>query len=311
MKKISLVIPFFNEEKTVESFFKEIRNTIKSNENKGKKIDFEFLCIDDGSIDNTLKKLIDESVNDQRIKIIEFSRNFGKEAALTAGIDEATGDAIIPIDSDLQDPPELIFSMIEQWEKGYEVVLAKRENRESDSFLKKNTAELFYKIHNYISPIKIPRNVGDFRLLDRLVVDSLKRLPENQRFMKGLFAWIGFKTCTITYTRPKRIEGHTKFNGIKLINLAVEGITSFSTAPLRFFSYIGLSGIFITSIYAIVIILRTLILGVDIPGYASLIICVLFFGNLQLIGIGIIGEYLGRTYIESKKRPIYIIRKKY
>ena len=308
MKTISLIIPFFNEEESVESFFNEINMVVSKIDID---INFEFICVDDGSTDDTIEKLIFNQKNDQRIKVIELSRNFGKEAALTAGIYESSGDAIIPIDADLQDPPELISQMIEKWLQGYEVVLAKRENRELDSFFKRITANFFYKIHNNLSTIKIPSNVGDFRLLDKSVVQELKKLPENQRFMKGLFAWVGFKSTTIYYTRTPRAKGRTKLSSLKLINLAIEGITSFSTAPLRIFSYLGFFGVTITSLYACIILFQYFLYGIPVKGYTSIMISVLFLGNLQLMGIGILGEYLGRTYIESKRRPIYIIRKIY
>jgi glycosyltransferase involved in cell wall biosynthesis len=267
--------------------------------------------VDDGSCDDTLAKLIEIDEQDAHFRVIEFSRNFGKESALTAGIDNAKGDAVIPIDADLQDPPELIPLMIQEWQSGAEVVLARRTDRSSDSFLKRKTAETFYRLHNRISRIKIPENVGDFRLMDRVVVDAIKQLPEHQRFMKGLFAWVGFKTVVVDYRRNSRAMGTTKFTGWKLWNFALEGITSFSTAPLKVWSYIGGIGAIITFVYAIFIILRTLIYGVDLPGYASLLVAVVFFGSLQLIGIGVLGEYMGRVYLESKRRPTYIIRRHY
>lgn len=274
-------------------------------------INFEVICVDDGSTDSTLHELIQLTNKDSRFKVIELSRNFGKEAALTAGIDNANGDAIIPLDADLQDPPELIPELIIEWQKGMEVVLARRKQRNSDSFFKRKSAELFYKFHNRLSSIKLPENVGDFRLIDRVVVDALKQLPEQQRFMKGLFAWVGFKTSTIEYTRNVRASGKSKFSGWKLWNFALEGITSFSTAPLKFWSYIGGISAFLTFCYATFIILRTLIYGIDVPGYASLLVAILFFGSLQLIGIGMLGEYIGRIYMESKNRPLYLIRKHY
>lgn len=308
MKTISLVIPFFNEMETIPLFFNEIRDVVESIPAEFGELEFEFLCIDDGSSDRTLEMLIEESKKDSRINIIEFSRNFGKEAALTAGIEGAIGDAVIPIDSDLQDPPSLIIEMIHWWMQGYQVVLAKRENRESDSFFKRMTAEIFYRVHNYTSAIKIPRNVGDFRLMDRCVIDALKLYPENQRFMKGIFASVGFKTKVVGYVRQKRTEGSSKFNGLKLINFAVEGITSFSTMPLRVFSYVGVLGMVLTSIYAGVILYKAVIHDIPVPGYASLALSILFFGNIQILGIGILGEYIGRIYMESKRRPIYIIK---
>ena len=306
-KQISIIVPFYNEGEGIDYFYEAICPIF----NQIPDMDFEVVCIDDGSRDDTLKKLILVAEKDPRFHVIELSRNFGKEAALTAGIDEATGDAVIPMDADLQDPPELILEMIKEWSKGAEIVLARRSDRSSDSFLKRKTAEFFYRFHNRLSTIQIPENVGDFRLMDRIAVDALKQLPEQQRFMKGLFAWVGFKTVTLDYTRNPRIAGTTKFSGWKLWNFALEGITSFSTAPLKFWSYIGGLGALVTFIYAVFIISRTLIHGVDIPGYASLLVAVLFFGSLQLISIGMLGEYIGRIYMETKNRPLYLIRKHY
>ena len=306
-KKISIVTPFYNEEAAVDYFYDALLPIFDQIE----RMEFEVICIDDGSRDATLKKLISKSEKDSRFRVIELSRNFGKEAALTAGIDAATGDAVIPIDADLQDPPELIPEMIKEWLNGAEVVLARRVDRSSDSFLKRKTAEIFYRFHNSLSTIQIPENVGDFRLMDRIAVDALKQLPEQHRFMKGLFAWIGFKTVTLDYSRQPRVAGSTKFSGWKLWNFALEGITGFSTAPLKFWSYLGGIGALVTFSYAILIILRTLIYGVDIPGYASLLVVVLFFGSLQLISVGMLGEYIGRIYMETKHRPLYLIRKEY
>jgi glycosyltransferase involved in cell wall biosynthesis len=306
-KLVSIVVPFYNEGEGVEYFYQAIYPIFDQVPN----VDFELVCVDDGSHDDTLIKLIALIERDTRIHVVELSRNFGKEAALTAGIDAAQGDAIIPIDADLQDPPELIPTLICEWKKGAEVVLARRTDRSSDSFLKRKTAEMFYKFHGRISHIKIPENVGDFRLMDRIVVDALKQLPERQRFMKGLFAWIGFKTTTVDYARNPRTVGTTKFSGWKLWNLAIEGITSFSVAPLKLWTYIGSAGATLTLFYAAFIILRTLISGVDIPGYASLLVAILFFGSLQLISVGLLGEYMGRIYMETKQRPIYLVRKHY
>jgi len=305
--KISIVAPFFNEGDGVDMFYEAIRPVLDSMPD----VDFEVVCVDDGSRDETLGKLILVSERDARFRVIELSRNFGKEAALTAGVDAATGDAVIPIDADLQDPPELIPKMIGEWARGAEVVLARRIDRSSDSFLKRKTAEGFYRLHNRLSTTQIPENVGDFRLIDRVVVDALKQLPERHRFMKGLFAWVGFKTVTLDYARNPRVAGSTKFSGWKLWNFALEGITSFSAAPLKFWSYIGGIGALVTFSYAVFIIARTLLYGVDVPGYASLLVAVLFFGSLQLIGLGMLGEYIGRIYIESKNRPLYLIRKQY
>lgn len=303
-KLVSLVVPFYNESDGISLFYDAVTDVFSSISG----FDLEVICVDDGSRDDTLDKLVGLIGRDPRFKVIELSRNFGKEAALTAGIDAARGDAVIPFDADLQDPPEMIPRLIEQWAKGAEVVLARRADRSSDAFLKQKTAEFFYKVHNSLSSIKIPDNVGDFRLMDRVAVDALKRLPERQRFMKGLFAWVGYKTVIVDYSRNARAAGTTKFSGWKLWNFAVEGITSFSTVPLRVWTYIGGVGALLTIIYALIIILRTLILGIDLPGYASLLVSILFFGSLQLIGIGVLGEYLGRIYMENKQRPIYLVR---
>lgn len=272
---------------------------------------FEIVCVNDGSKDKTLEILKKYAKSDKRIRIIDFSRNFGKEAALTAALDYSRGDAVIPIDADLQDPPELIQSMIEKWHEDYEVVLAKRIDRLSDSWLKRLSASMFYRTHNLISQPHIPENVGDFRLIDRRVVEALGKLKETHRFMKGIFAWIGFKTFTINYTRTTRAAGKTKFNAWRLWKLAIEGITSFSTAPLTIWFYLGCFIACMSFLYGIDIAVKTVIFGIDLPGYASLVCLILLFGGLQLIGIGILGEYLGRTYIESKRRPVYIVRKVY
>lgn len=304
---VSIVAPFYNEDEGVEDFYQAILSVIGGIQN----IRFEVVCVDDGSTDHTLLKLVDITQRDSRFQVIELSRNFGKEAALTAGIDAACGDAVIPIDADLQDPPELIAALISEWKKGADVVLAHRTDRSSDTFMKRKTAEFFYRIHNRLSSVKIPENVGDFRLMDRAAVDALKQLPERQRFMKGLFAWIGFKTVTVDYSRNPRLSGVTKFSGWKLWNFALEGISSFSTAPLKIWTYIGAIGTIASFIYASAIIIRTLIYGIDLPGYASLLVIVLFFGSLQLISVGILGEYIGRIYLETKQRPTYLVRRHY
>ena len=249
--------------------------------------------------------------HNSEIRIVDLSRNFGKEAALTAGLNTASGDVVVPIDVDLQDPPELILQMIEKWREGYDVVVGKRINRDSDTWAKRKSAAWFYRLHNKISEPKIPENVGDFRLMDRSVVEALNTLPESRRFMKGLFAWVGFKTAIVEYARPERVAGTTKFNGWRLWNFALEGITSFSTDPLRIWLYLGGMVAFISLLFSIFIVLKVLIYGTDIPGYASVVVFVTFLGGLQLIGIGIIGEYLGRAYIESKRRPIYFVRRVY
>ncbi|WP_299979380.1 glycosyltransferase family 2 protein [Desulfobacula sp.] len=299
---ISIVCPFYNEEDMVNAFMKEIFVVLESISRP-----FEIVCVNDGSSDNTLEKLLKEQETRENIKIINLSRNFGKEAALTAGLDFARGEAIIPIDADLQDPPALIKEFIAYWDKGYDVVLAKRTDRSTDSFGKRMTAQLFYKVHNKISSTQIPENAGDFRLVTRKVISAIQELPENQRFMKGIFAWVGFKTAVVEYKRNKRKLGKTSFNGWKLWNFALEGFTSFSTVPLRVWLYLGLFISLSAFCYGSFIIIRTLIFGIDVPGYASLLTTILFLGGVQMIGIGVIGEYIGRMYMESKRRPPYII----
>lgn len=301
---ISIVTPFYNEGEGVKLYFDALKVVML----QMPELRFEIVCIDDGSSDSTLSSLVGLTRDDTRVLVGELSRNFGKEAAMTAGIDLARGDAVIVIDADLQDPPELIPEMIRRWQTGADVVLARRNDRSVDSFLKRKTAAWFYQMHNRMSHIRIPENVGDFRLMNRAAVDALKQLPEQQRFMKGLFAWVGFRTEIIDYKRQERVAGNTKFTGWKLWNFALEGITSFSTVPLRMWTYVGGVVALMTFVYAAYIVIRTLLTGVDVPGYASLLVAVLFVGSLQLISIGILGEYIGRIYIESKRRPPYLLR---
>ena len=304
---VSIVTPFYNEGEGVELFYEAITRIF----NDLSEVRFEVVCVDDGSKDDTLPRLQGLATKDARFKVLELTRNFGKEAALTAGIDAASGDAVIPMDADLQDPPELIGKMISEWKAGSDVVIARRADRSVDSFLKRKSAEWFYRLHNQMSAISIPENVGDFRLMNRATVDALRQLPEQQRFMKGLFAWVGFRTKVIEYTREERAAGESKFSGWKLWNLALEGITSFSTAPLRVWTYIGIAIATMSLIYTAFIVLRTIISGVNVPGYASLLVAVLFLGSLQLISIGVLGEYIGRIYVESKRRPMYLVREVY
>jgi glycosyltransferase involved in cell wall biosynthesis len=307
MKLVSVVVPFYNEAGGVEPFFAELGAAL----GQLPAYRFEIVCVDDGSSDATLAELVAIAGRDARVRVLELSRNFGKEAALTAGIDAARGDAVIAIDADLQDPPELIARLIEPWSAGADVVLARRTDRSSDSFLKRTSAGMFYRIHNRLSSVQIPDNVGDFRLLDRRVVDALKTLPERQRFMKGLFAWIGFKTVAVDYARRSRSSGASKFSGWRLWNFALEGITSFSTVPLRVWTYVGALGALATFLYALFIIARVLLLGIDVPGYASLLVAILFLGSLQLLSVGVLGEYIGRVYLETKQRPVYLVRREF
>jgi polyisoprenyl-phosphate glycosyltransferase len=304
---ISLVVPLYNEEAVIDGLFSQVIPILKDIPQS----DYEIVCVNDGSSDRTLDRLLKYSTGDQRIQIVDLSRRFGKEAAITAGIDYARGDVVIPFDADLQDPPQAIRQLVDKWREGFDVVIARRCDRAADTYAKRRTAAMFYKLHNAISDIKIPEDTGDFRLMSRLAVEALKQLPENRRFMKGLFAWIGFNTAQIEYSRQPRSMGQTKFSGWKLWNFALEGITSFGTLPLRVWTYIGGVTALSAICYAAYLTLRTEIRGVDVPGYASVITAVLLLGGVQLIGIGVIGEYVGRVYMESKRRPIYIVRKVY
>lgn len=272
---------------------------------------FEIVCVNDGSRDDTLQRLIALQKQRADLVVVDLSRNFGKESALSAGIAVATGEAVVPMDADLQDPPELLAQLVDLWRQGFEVVVARRADRSSDSWLKRVTAGAFYRAHNAMSEIRIPNNVGDFRLMDRAVVDVLNALPESRRFMKGLFAWVGFRTAAVDYVRESRVAGSSSFNAWRLWNLAVEGITGFSITPLRIWSYLGLLVASASLVWGSWILVRTLIFGHDVPGYASLFVAVTFLGGVQLIGIGIVGEYVGRTYIESKRRPAFVVRRVY
>ena len=306
-KKISIIAPFFNEEESLPIFLEEVLNIV------GELVEynFEIIFIDDGSTDNSLVFLKEKAKENKNIIVLELSRNFGKEAALTAGIDMAIGSAIIPIDVDLQDPPILIKKMIKQWESGSDVVLAKRENRLNENFLKRISASFFYKIYSFFVGNSKISNVGDFRLIDKRVVDNIKNLKEKNRYMKGLLSWPGFSSAEIPYTRNKRKAGKSKFTFLKLLNLGFEGVTSFSVLPLKFFTFIGFIGIIFSFFFAIIIFLQKIFYENFVEGYAFLILLILFFGSLQLLGIGILGEYIGKIYIETKNRPIYIIKNRY
>jgi glycosyltransferase involved in cell wall biosynthesis len=272
---------------------------------------YEIICINDGSLDDTFEELVEFNRQVPAIKIVNLSRNFGKEIALTAGIDYASGAAVIPLDADLQDPPELIAQLIAKWREGYDVVYATRRSRQGETWLKKISAKAFYRTIGKMSQVPIPANTGDFRLLDRRVVEAIKRLPERTRFMKGLFAWVGYKQTAVLFDREPRYSGKTSWNYWKLWNFALDGIISFSFLPLKVWSYVGISISLISFIYALLLVVRTLIFGVDVPGYASLIVAILFLGGIQLITLGLLGEYLGRVYEEVKARPLYLVREEY
>lgn len=299
---LSLIVPMHNEEAGIATFAARIQQVLGQLH-----VEYEILCIDDGSKDGTYAALTQWRDIQPRVKIIRLSRNFGKEAALTAGLDHASGKAVIPIDADLQDPPELMLDMVAKWREGFKVVLAVRKSRRYDSFFKRLTARGFYGLMRRISAISIPPDSGDFRLMDRQVVEAIKRLPERTRFMKGIFAWAGFSTATVEFERPERFAGSTSWNYRKLWNFALDGIFSFSTLPLRIWTYLGMFISLMAFFYAGFLIVRTIIQGADVPGYASMMTAFLFMGGIQLMSLGILGEYVGRIYRETKQRPIYIV----
>lgn len=305
MKKISLIVPVLNEQATIQTFYDTVRKYEPL-----KRYTVEIVFIDDGSTDQTAHLMAELASNDALVKPLYFTRNFGKEPALFAGLEHATGDAMIPMDVDLQDPIEMLPKMLSCWQQGAKVVLAKRSARDTDTLLKRKTAEWFYRIHNTISKPKIEENVGDFRLMDKVVVADIIRLPERNLFMKGVFSWVGYHPDIVTYDRQARVAGESKFNGWKLWNLALEGITSFSTAPLKFSTYLGVLIACLSFVYGGVLIFDKLFNGNPVPGYPSLMVSILFLGGVQLIAIGILGEYIGRIYMETKQRPRYLLKNK-
>ena len=305
---LSVVVPVFDESLAITPFIERVCGVLDAVPGLA---GWEFVFVNDGSRDDTLQRLLSAREQDRRIRVVDLSRNFGKEAALSAGLDAARGQVIVPMDVDLQDPPELIPRMLQLWRQGHDVVLAHRVDRLQDSWSKRTSASWFYRVHNRLADIRLPENVGDFRLMDREVVDALGTLPESRRFMKGLLAWVGFRTAAVDYVRPERAHGHSKFNGWRLWNLALEGITSFSTVPLRVWTYAGVAVSLASLAFAAFIVARVLFLGTDVPGYASLMVAVTFLGGVQLVGIGVLGEYVGRTYLEAKRRPVYLVRRIY
>ncbi len=301
--EISIVVPVHNKIAGIEEFFAQLIPVL---ERLG--TTWEVICVNDGSTDATLDRLIEFHHRAPAIKVISLSRNFGKDVALSAGFDFARGAAVIPIDADLQDPPELIIPMVAKWREGFDIVFATRQRRIGDSWFKRTTARYFYEIFDRITDIPVPHDTGDFRLIDRRVVDVLVRLPERTRFMKGLFAWVGFKQASITFDRQPRHAGDTKWSYWRLWNFALDAITSFSSMPLKIWSYIGVTCSLFAFLFALFLIGLKIIRGVDLPGYPSLMVAVLFFGGVQLISLGIIGEYLARMYSEVKGRPLYLVR---
>ncbi|MBP0016358.1 MAG: glycosyltransferase family 2 protein [Cyanobacteria bacterium SBLK] len=304
--ELSIVIPCYNEEDNLAVLFQRLQVVLE-----GLNLTYEIVCVNDGSRDETLAKLVNFHLHDDAIKVVNLSRNFGKEIALSAGLDYTSGKAVIPIDADLQDPPELIVDLVKKWQEGYDVVYATRRSRQGESWLKKITATAFYRTLGNLSRVSIPRNTGDFRLLDRRVIDAIKKMPERTRFMKGMFAWVGYNQTSVLFDREPRLMGQTTWNYWKLWNFALDGITSFSMLPLKIWSYLGLAISLISLLYASFLVIRTIILGIDVPGYASIMVAVLFFGGIQLITLGILGEYLGRVYEEVKGRPLYFVRDAY
>ena len=302
-KSISILIPAYNEEAVLDKLYDRLKVLAHSTE----RYDFEFFFVNDGSNDSTLKIIKSFANKDNRVSYLNLSRNFGKEIAMIAGLDYVKGDATVIIDADLQDPPELIPEMLKYWEEGYDDVYAKRKSRAGESWVKKKTSELFYKVLQRSTRITIQRDTGDFRLLDKRCVEALRQMREAQRYTKGMFSWVGYKKKEILYDRDPRAAGETKWNYLKLSELAIEGITSFTTAPLRLSSLMGITISFLAFIYIFVVIARTLLYGDDAAGYPSLMAVILFLGGIQLLSLGIIGEYIARIFNETKRRPLYFI----
>jgi len=302
---LSIVVPIYNESLNLDGFFARL---IPALEGAGEP--FEVICIDDGSKDDSVAKLRLVNQADPRVKLLVFSRNFGKEAALSAGLANATGEAVIPIDADLQHPPEMIAQMVAKWREGYDVVYAVRRERTGQGLVSRLQAHAFYWLFEKLSEVQMPREVGDFRLLDRKVVDAINAMPERTRFMKGIFAWVGFRQVGIPYDQEERQFGETSFNLMRLLRFAFDGLVAFSDMPLRIWTVIGavISGF--AFFYIVVRLVRTLVYGIDVPGYESIIVIMLFLGGIQLITLGIIGHYLGRVFNEVKGRPLYIVRER-
>ncbi len=307
---LSLIVPMYNEADGANAFFEKTEATLSTLIDQNALADYEIICVNDGSSDDTIYRLHDHHERNPRIKILDLSRNFGKEAALTAGMANISGDVIVPIDADLEEPPELIGEFLVKWREGFDIVYGARISREYDTLSKQITSDLFYKVFNTISEYPIPPDAGDYRLMDRAVVDVINAMPERNRFMKGIFSYPGFKTTSVPFRRQARHAGKTKFSVTKMFGLAFVGIVSFSLAPIRLFIYVGATISFLSFFYLIYTIGKTIVFGIDEPGYASIISTVLFLGGIQILGLGIIGEYIGRIYVEVKNRPIYIIQER-
>lgn len=299
---ISIIAPMYNEEATIDFFFAEMRKFLAECPYQ-----YEIVCVNDGSKDNTLDILKKYAEEDDRIKVVSFSRNFGKERALYAGLKYSSGDAVIPIDVDLQNPPMTIKTFLAKWEEGYDIVYGVRENRKNEGRLRRFLSKKFYEFYNLISEQKAPYNAADFRLMDRKVVDAVLRIREKHLFMKGIFNWVGYKSCPVLYNHADRAAGNSKFNFWKLWNLALDGITGSSTLPLRVWTYLGGGIAFISFVIALFFLIKTILWGDPVQGFPTLVILILFFGGIQLIALGIMGEYIGRIMIEVKNRPLYIV----
>ncbi|MDR1196802.1 MAG: glycosyltransferase family 2 protein [Candidatus Nomurabacteria bacterium] len=306
MKKITILIPCYNEQEVLPKLFPRLDKLIKSQN----RFDWELLFVNDGSRDQTFEKIKKYAEQNKAVSYINLARNFGKEIAMAAGIDNVKADALIIIDADLQDPPELIPDMIKIWLEGYDDVYARRRSRAGESFLKKFTSSMYYKVLQKSTRIPIQQDTGDFRLLDKKCIKALQSIQETNRSTKALFSWIGYKKKEILYDRDPRAAGQTKWNYVKLVGLAIDGIVSFTTAPLRVATFVGFLVALFAFIYLIVVFIKTMVLGIDEPGYPSLMIVILFLGGIQLITIGIIGEYIGRIFVETKNRPLYLIESK-
>ena len=303
MKKISIIIPAYNEEEALPALMERITKFADDT----KDYDFEFLFVNDGSKDRTIELIKEYREKDKRVCYVDFARNFGKETAMKAGIDYATGDAVVFLDADLQDPPEIITEMIKYWEEGYDDVYAQRNSRKGETWMKKFTSKMYYKVLQDLTNVPIQKDTGDFRLLDRRCVNALKVLKESQRNSKSMFSWIGYKKKAIFYDRDPRVAGKTKWNYSKLINLAIDGITSFTTSPLRISTFIAIPTFLILFVYFIYVIAKSFIVHQPIQAFQATILLILFFSGIQIMLFGIVGEYLGRIFNETKNRPLYLV----
>jgi polyisoprenyl-phosphate glycosyltransferase len=305
VRRVTLVVPVYNEEASIALFVETVTQVMSG---VGPAVTYDILFVNDGSRDRTERTILAEAAKRDDISLINFSRNFGKEAALTAGLHHATGDAVIPLDVDLQDPPEVIVEMIRRWQAGAKLVNARRARRDADSWLKRASANTFYRLFNALAEQPIPRDVGDFRLMDREVVQAIRQLGERSRCNKALFSWVGFETEEITYERPARAAGESQWSYWKLTKLALDAIFSSSTVPLRIWTYVGMLMALVSLVYSAYLFVSTLVFGIDVPGYASTAILILIFGGLNMFALGIIGEYVGRIYTEVRQRPLYVVR---